>query len=199
MAKPAGRFESCCGGFCGAKAFESCCEGFENFKACPKRATRQFRGPIETALGPIGRHHAPWQFFFSVQRLHGFRQVVTHIQSQQKDELKLSCKAVYLSIATKVLVVNLYAVQRAVPARNQTKKHNQKQKKPNKQKNTTTTKPKTNKTPRSGIATSNGNNMHDNILYVIMRMAKGGTMAKQAGRSESCAVLRPSKAAGLGF
>jgi len=26
-------------------------------------------------------------FFFSVQRLHGFRQVVTHIQSQQKDEL----------------------------------------------------------------------------------------------------------------
>jgi len=25
--------------------------------------------------------------FFSVQRLHGFRQVVTHVQSQQKDEL----------------------------------------------------------------------------------------------------------------
>ena len=24
--------------------------------------------------------------FFSVQRLHGFRQVVTHVQSQQKDE-----------------------------------------------------------------------------------------------------------------
>ena len=25
--------------------------------------------------------------FFSVQRLHGFRQVLTHVQSQQKDEL----------------------------------------------------------------------------------------------------------------
>jgi len=25
--------------------------------------------------------------FFSFQRLHGFRQVVTHVQSQQKDEL----------------------------------------------------------------------------------------------------------------
>ena len=25
--------------------------------------------------------------FFSVQRLHGFRQVVTHVQSQQTDEL----------------------------------------------------------------------------------------------------------------
>ena len=29
----------------------------------------------------------PTRLFFSVQRLHGFRQVVTHIQSQQKDEL----------------------------------------------------------------------------------------------------------------
>ena len=51
MAKPAGRFESCCGGLCGAEAFESCCEAFEGFKACPKRATRQFRSPIETACG----------------------------------------------------------------------------------------------------------------------------------------------------
>ena len=42
MAKQAGRFESCCGGLCGAEAFESCCEAFEGFKACPK---------------PIGRHH----------------------------------------------------------------------------------------------------------------------------------------------
>ena len=38
MAKQAGRFESCCGGLCGAEAFESCCEGFERFKTCPKRA-----------------------------------------------------------------------------------------------------------------------------------------------------------------
>ena len=27
------------------KACESCCEAFEGFKACPKRATRQFRQP----------------------------------------------------------------------------------------------------------------------------------------------------------
>ena len=27
------------------------------------------------------------RIFFSVQRLHGFRQVVTHVQLQQKDEL----------------------------------------------------------------------------------------------------------------
>ena len=59
MAKPAGRFESCCGGFCGAEAFESCCEGFEGFKACPKRATQQFRSPIETAFG--ANREAPWQ------------------------------------------------------------------------------------------------------------------------------------------
>jgi len=49
--------------------------------------------------------------FFSGQRLHGFRQVVTHVQSQQKGELQLSCKAVYLSIATKALVVDLHTVQ----------------------------------------------------------------------------------------
>ena len=63
MAKPAGRFESCCGGLCGAEAFESCCDAFEAFKACPERATRQFRSPIETAcIGPIERHmEAPWQ------------------------------------------------------------------------------------------------------------------------------------------
>ena len=48
MAKPAAHFESCCGGLCGAEAFESCCEAFEGFKACPKRATRQFRSPMET-------------------------------------------------------------------------------------------------------------------------------------------------------
>jgi len=28
-----------------------------------------------------------WLYAFSVQRLHGFRQVVTHVQPQQKDEL----------------------------------------------------------------------------------------------------------------
>ena len=77
MAKPAGRFESCCRGLCGAEAFESCCEAFEGFKACPKRATGQFRSPIETAFGAnrakpaarcesccggLERHmEAPWQ------------------------------------------------------------------------------------------------------------------------------------------
>ena len=57
MAKPAGRFESCCGGLCGAEAFESCCEAFEGFKACPKRATRQFRSPIETACRANRKAH----------------------------------------------------------------------------------------------------------------------------------------------
>ena len=68
-------------------------------------------------------------------------------------------KAVYyLSIATKVLVVDLYAVQRAVLAGNkQTKnttrnKGNQTNKKKHNHNQT-----KTNKTQRSGIATSNGN------------------------------------------
>ena len=61
MAKPAGRFESCCGGLCGAEAFESCCEAFEGFKVCPKRATRQFRSPIETALRANRNREAPWQ------------------------------------------------------------------------------------------------------------------------------------------
>ena len=59
MAKQAGRCESCCGGLCGAEAVESCCEAFEGFKACPKRATRQFRSPIETAFG--ANREAPWQ------------------------------------------------------------------------------------------------------------------------------------------
>ena len=43
--------------------------------------------------------------FFSVQRLHGFRQVVTHIQSRQTVELQFTCRAVNLSKATKVPVV----------------------------------------------------------------------------------------------
>ena len=51
------------------------------------------------------------------------------------------------------------------------KKHNQKQKKPSKPKTHNHHQTKTNKTQRSGIATSNGNNMHDDILCVIMRMA----------------------------
>ena len=57
MAKPARRCETCCGGLCGAEAVESCCEAF--LKACPKRATRQFRSPIETAFG--ANTEAQWQ------------------------------------------------------------------------------------------------------------------------------------------
>ena len=34
MAKPAGRFESCCGGLCGAEAFESCCEDARQAVLC---------------------------------------------------------------------------------------------------------------------------------------------------------------------
>ena len=75
-----------------------------------------------------------------------------------------------LVVGSKVLVVDLYAVQRAVPARNQKTTTRNKRNQANK-KHTTTTKPKQTKTQRSGIATSNGNNMHDDILCVIMRMA----------------------------
>ena len=76
-----------------------------------------------------------------------------------------------MSIATKALVVDLYAVQCAVPSKNktQTKNKNNQAKKTR----TTTTKPKqTNKrTQRSGIAASYENSMHDDILCVIMSMA----------------------------
>ena len=52
---------------------------------------------------------------FSVQRLHGFRQVVTHVhRSKRWIEIVQGCQ---LSIATKVLVMDLYAVQYAIPAR----------------------------------------------------------------------------------
>ena len=68
-----------------------------------------------------------------------------------------------MSIATKVLVVDLYIVQYAVPAR-KSKTQNKPQKQTNKNKKTTNqqqkpknkAKTKQPKTPRSGIATSNG-------------------------------------------
>ena len=63
----------------------------------------------------VARHSS---FFFPVQRLHGFRQVVTHIQSRQPVELKFTCRAVNLSKATKVLVVDQYAVQKLSPQEN---------------------------------------------------------------------------------
>ena len=52
-----------------------------------------------------------------------------------KDELTLSCKGCQLSIATKVLVMDLYAVQYAIPARKpktQNKPHQAKTKQPKK-------------------------------------------------------------------
>ena len=72
--------------------------------------------------------------------------------------------------STKALVVDLYAVQWAVPSRKQ--KHKPKQttkqtKHPQPQPNHT----KQNKAQRSGIATSYESNMHDDILCVIMSMA----------------------------
>ena len=48
----------------------------------------------------------------------------------------------HISIATKVLEVDLYAVQRAVPARNQTKNPTKNKRKQANKKHTTTTKPK---------------------------------------------------------
>ena len=76
-----------------------------------------------------------------------------------------------MSKATKVLVVDLYAVQGAVPARNQTKNQTKNNRKQANKKTHNHNQTKTNTTQRSGIATSNGNYMHDDILCVIMRMA----------------------------
>ena len=42
---------------------------------------------IETALQAVQKILPKLEAFFSVQRLHGFRQVVTHIQSRQTVEL----------------------------------------------------------------------------------------------------------------
>ena len=76
-----------------------------------------------------------------------------------------------MSKATKVLVVDQYAVQKL------SQQENRQESKPKttKQKQAKThnhNKTKTKTTQRSGIATSNGNYMHDDILCVIMRMAQ---------------------------
>ena len=82
-----------------------------------------------------------------------------------------TCRAVNLSKATKVPVVDQYAVQKL-------SQHENKQKskpKTTKQKQAKThnhNKNQTKTTERSGIATSNGNYMHDDILCVILRMAQ---------------------------
>ena len=72
--------------------------------------------------------------------------------------------------------MDLYAVQRAVPARNQTNaKHNQKQRKPNKQtKNNQKTQPQPNQNKQNTEKWDRYQQwefMHDDILCVIMRMA----------------------------
>jgi hypothetical protein len=60
------------------------CDGAKEFlfvKRMPKRFESEFN-----MLASVFHDHLLLDFF-SVQRLHGFRQVVTHVQSQQKDEL----------------------------------------------------------------------------------------------------------------
>ena len=64
--------------------------GGQVFCALPLRGAAQWRRQCgHTGLGPrdswLGSALVP--AYFSVQRLHGFRQVVTHVQLQQKDEL----------------------------------------------------------------------------------------------------------------
>ena len=60
----------------------------------------------------------------------------------------------------------------AVPARKQTRKQTKNNKAKTGKKTHNHNKTKTKTTQRSGIATSNGNYMHDDILCVIMRMAQ---------------------------
>ena len=77
----------------------------------------------------------------------------------------------------RALVMDLYTVQRAVPARNQ-KKHNQKQKKQSKQK--TQPQPKQNKqNTEKWDRNQQWEFMHDDILCVIMRMAPNKKQNKQ--------------------
>ena len=72
------------------------------------------------------------------------------------------------------------------PSKKPNKKHNQKQKKPSKPKTHNHNQTKPNKTQRSGIAASNGNNMHDDIVCVIMRMATEQEAFHQHNRKEDC-------------
>ena len=61
------------------------CDGAKEFlfvKRMPKRFESEFN-----MLASMFHDHLLLDFFFPVQRLHGFRQVVTHVQSQQNDEL----------------------------------------------------------------------------------------------------------------
>ena len=80
--------------------------------------------------------------------------------------------------------MDLYAVQYAVPARKpktQTNQQKQPSKQKTQQKQTKETNQNNQKNPRSGIATSNGNNVHNDILCVMMRMAT----EKQANQSKT--------------
>ena len=65
-----------------------------NHKTDEQKHTKGPHWVIEATKARCGNRGSPSQYlkrirrdFFSVQRLHGFRQVVTHVQSQQKDEL----------------------------------------------------------------------------------------------------------------
>ena len=109
--------------------------------------------------------------FFSVQRLHGFRQVVTHVQSRQMLNCILPAGQ---SICRTPQKCRLWTStqSRSCPSEKTDKKANQKQQSKNRQKTHNHNKTKTETTQRSGIATSNGNYMHDDILCVIMRMAQ---------------------------
>ena len=97
-------------------------------------------------------------FMASARSLHTFY--------RSKRWIEINVQGCQYSIATKVLVMDLYAVQYAIPARKHKTNHKNKQANPtnkttqktsNKTKNSKPRKNKTTKrTPRSGIATSNG-------------------------------------------
>ena len=80
--------------------------------------------------------------------------------------------------ATKVPVVDQYAVQKQSQQENRTNPEKQGINKKQKQQ-TNKPKPQPKQTPdkkdREGIATSSGNYMHDDILCVILRMAQNKT------------------------
>ena len=86
-------------------------------------------------------------------------------------------------------VADQYAVQEAVPARKQTRKQT-KNNKAN-QKGKTHTNHNTNQTKtteRIGIATSNGNYVHDDILCVILRMAQNKKQNRNKHKTHQWAI-----------
>ena len=84
-----------------------------------------------------------------------------------------------MSRATKVPVVDQYAVQKLSQQENKKTKEKTKNNTAKTGKTHNQNQNQTKTTERSGIATSNGNYMHDDILCVILKMAQNKNKTEQ--------------------